>query len=251
MAYPGDREIKKYHNQYNLLVDAINAGEIREVWLSVRGYAHYNKIGIICTRSAVSPQDVEVVICPVQDDSEPRIHCFHGFDENKPIVYIKGKGRLTLRQIWDLIEITDIKFAKQEALKPADKVRFLLDDVDYGFRFVDVWGPSLAAQLSVHGRLRVELSGAIIFDKEVCPLELHYQFAAWDKAVSRGKIKDFCYVSAKEPSQPVFSFERSEGSGLWTFVSPFAMTTEPMTCALEDVRNCFARYHAQLFRMSQ
>ena len=237
--------------QYNRLIEAINAGEIREIWLSVRGYAHYNKISILCTRSAVSPQDVNVVIRPVQDDSEPRIHCFHGFDENIPIVSIKGKGRLTLRQIWDLVEITDIKFAPQEDIPSKGKIRFVLDDVDHGFRFVDVWGPTLAAQLSVHGRLRIEMDGAIVFDKTVCPLELHCQFATWDKAVSRGKIKNFCYVSAESPSQPILSFKRSMESDLWAFVSPFATRSEPTTCTLEDIKACFTRYHAQLFRMSQ
>ena len=205
--------------QYKEFIDEINAGRIAKAVLCVQGYAHYKDVVFSCNPCHFAPYGVEIFVRPVADGTEDMVF-YHRYDETSPLVRIKGRGQLTLKQIWQEVSVKEIVYHEPlpvEIGTPA--IDLVIGNIDYSYEWPAVLDVPLSRQLSIHGDLRIEISGQLYLEQTICPIELCVQYKEWATQLRRGRALDFVYVSAQNPQgEPLFSFKKCEES--WRITSP-------------------------------
>lgn len=96
---------------YEELIDGLNSRKIVYVYFSVEGYSHYRNCEIIIEGMAFYFGGADTI----------QIYLAKGeytgflttFEENVKLFDFGRKGRYTLKQIWNRIEIREIKYAEK------------------------------------------------------------------------------------------------------------------------------------------
>lgn len=95
---------------YRDIVDGINNGTINRVDFLVREYPHYQKCSIyrVIDTFPSGKNIVLIVVDPTEDHSE-RVSFWKVFKEEYKIFNMGRKGKFTLKQLWNNIEILNIQ----------------------------------------------------------------------------------------------------------------------------------------------
>lgn len=88
---------------YSEFIDNINAGTILRLRFFVKNYGHYNNCIIEYKEDSIFKIHLRL-----SNDKKEWYVFFENFDENKNVFKIVPKGRLTLKQIWDDLEIIEV-----------------------------------------------------------------------------------------------------------------------------------------------
>lgn len=95
---------------YKSVIDALNEYKIQEMHFSVRGYGHYRDCKVIVQRDKLLNAEFYVIKFILTKDGTENIGFYKQFNENEKIFRLKNQGKFTLKQIWDRICITEIKY---------------------------------------------------------------------------------------------------------------------------------------------
>lgn len=96
---------------YQEIVDGLNDGSIKKVCFAVENYGHYSD----CVAEgfpADCRQNAEVVFRLTPDGNETCVFCRRVNPDEKIFVF-KGKGKYSLRQIWNKIVVKSVVYFEE------------------------------------------------------------------------------------------------------------------------------------------
>ncbi len=108
---------------YEECIEKINNGEIISVCFKLCGYAHYNKctikriIDILPNKRSVTRIEIKMT-----NDNSETVSFLDSIEEEYKVFNLGRKGKFTLKQAWNKIEILDIKS------KPIDDFEYIYYD---------------------------------------------------------------------------------------------------------------------------
>ena len=98
-------------NNYKDIIDGLNSGTIAKISFSIKNYPHYRRCAIYRVIDTLPSKNtvVRIVVNPTEDNSE-LVSFYKTFKEDYKIFNLGLKGKFTLKQIWNDIDIIDIEF---------------------------------------------------------------------------------------------------------------------------------------------
>ena len=96
--------------EYKEFVDKLNKGIIKKVVFSISDYAHYKKC-LIETKEDILRNGTTVLLIYValSNNTSEQITFYKKFNEEYKLFIIKGKGRFTLKQVWERVQILELE----------------------------------------------------------------------------------------------------------------------------------------------
>ena len=100
--------------KYNELIRGINAGIIRKVSFSITNYAHYrNCIVEVKCSNAMCPESGRIIWFHLTPDGYEKKGFLNKINEDVKLFELKGKGKFTLKQIWDKVVVHSIEYESE------------------------------------------------------------------------------------------------------------------------------------------
>lgn len=98
-------------NSYNDIIKDLNVGNIKEIIFSIKNYAHYNNCVISFKEDFISPYSkIARIECRLVKDGSEIVSFLPPFKEEYKLFKLGRKGSYSLKQIWDSVEIKQIKY---------------------------------------------------------------------------------------------------------------------------------------------
>lgn len=96
---------------YKDIIDGLNDGTISKISFSVRNYSHYKYCTIVRIIDTLPSTKtiVRIVVNPTPDNSE-MISFYKTFKEDYKMLNLGTRGKFTLKQLWDEIEVLNIEY---------------------------------------------------------------------------------------------------------------------------------------------
>lgn len=93
---------------YDKVINEINMGKIKTINFSIRDYSHYKN----CTLNCHFSSDYEILIIELSltQDGTESIHFHQRFNGEHKIFNLGRKGRFSLKQLWNKVDINEIKY---------------------------------------------------------------------------------------------------------------------------------------------
>ena len=95
--------------KYNEFIELLNQHKISDVTFSVAGYAHYNYCKITISKEKPKESEFYLIKIVLTKDLSEMVSFYNVFDENYKLFDLKRKGKYTLKQIWDRIQINTLE----------------------------------------------------------------------------------------------------------------------------------------------
>ncbi len=97
---------------YEECIKKINNGEIKSVYFKLCGYAHYNKCSIKRIIDILPSQNsITRIEFKMTNDNSETVSFLDCIEEDYKVFNMGRKGKFTLKQAWDKIEILDIIYS--------------------------------------------------------------------------------------------------------------------------------------------
>lgn len=94
---------------YNEFIKLLNQHKISEAEFSVKGYSHYNYCKVIVIKEKTKLNEFYLIQFILTKDMSEYDSFYNEFDENYKLFDFKRKGKCTLKQIWDRVQIKMIE----------------------------------------------------------------------------------------------------------------------------------------------
>lgn len=100
---------------YKDFISDLNGGKIAEMNFSIDGYGHYKNCSVTVEDSVdfLREGTRPLIRFHLTKDLSERIYFYGDFNEEEKIFTIKGKGKFTLRDIWNKVIITNVVYKNQ------------------------------------------------------------------------------------------------------------------------------------------
>ena len=95
--------------EYQALINDLNTEKIQGFRFSVKNYGHYRNC-VIKRVNEIMPNGkvVTLILAKLTEDGAEKISYFSDFNDAHKIFNMGRKGKFTLKEIWDRIEILEI-----------------------------------------------------------------------------------------------------------------------------------------------
>lgn len=94
---------------YDEFIKLLNQHKISEVEFSIKGYPHYNYCKVIVIKEKPKLNEFYLIQFILTKDMSEYNSFYNEFDENYKLFDFKRKGKFTLKQIWDRVQIKMIE----------------------------------------------------------------------------------------------------------------------------------------------
>ena len=97
--------------KYNEFIELLNQHKISDVIFSVAGYSHYNYCKITISKEKPKEREFYLIKFVLTKDLSEMVSFYNIFDENYKLFDLKRKGKYTLKQIWDRVQISSLEMS--------------------------------------------------------------------------------------------------------------------------------------------
>lgn len=98
---------------YEMFLEKFNSYEIKSVKFKVEGYAHYNNCCLFHQIDTINlNKKIHIIVCKLTNDEYEKVSFLNKFNEEFKLFDFGRKGKFTLKQIWDKVCITEIKYSE-------------------------------------------------------------------------------------------------------------------------------------------
>lgn len=96
---------------YDEFIELFNNKTIDRICFYISGYSHYKNCKIYHqTEKTPANKYLTLVVCQLTMDDYEKVSFLNYFDETFKLFDMGKKGKFTLKQIWDLVKITDVEY---------------------------------------------------------------------------------------------------------------------------------------------
>ncbi len=100
--------------KYDEFIDLLNNHTISEIVFSVADYSHYSNCKICVIKDKIKLKEFYIIRCELTQDLSELVSFYETFNESYKLFDFKRKGKYTLKQIWDRVQIHSIKMRQSE-----------------------------------------------------------------------------------------------------------------------------------------
>lgn len=94
---------------YNEFIGKLNLKEITRFRFRIKGYPHYDNCEIFYRTDKISEgRFIEIIVCKLTLDYSETVSFYKQFDESYKLFDMGRKGKFTLKQVWNLIEVIEV-----------------------------------------------------------------------------------------------------------------------------------------------
>ncbi len=97
--------------KYNEFIELLNQHKISEVTFFITEYSHYNSCRIIISKEKPKESEFYLIKFVLTKDLSEMVSFYNIFDENYKLFDLKRKGKYTLKQIWDRVQISSLEMS--------------------------------------------------------------------------------------------------------------------------------------------